>query len=213
VSNAVDGVMNAPLAEVGRGFARPAHDSQQVFRAVLEAMSRPGRVQTLAAGSPEGLDDAGLGRARAAVLLALLDAETSVWLHPALRREAALAQLRFHTGVRVAADASRAAFAVIDAAQADASLWDALEHGSDTVPQDGATLIVEVPSLQRGLALALRGPGVQTVQPLHVDGLDAAFWHARARLEREFPRGVDLVLTCGDRLAALPRSTRAALEG
>lgn len=205
--------MSVVLAEVGRGFEQPVPAAQSVFRAVLEAMSRPGRVQALDAASLAGLADAGLGRARCALLLALLDAETSVWLHPALSQAGAQAQLLFHTGVRIAAAAERAAFAVIDAAQADDSLWERLARGSDSVPQDGATLIVEVPSLARGTMLALRGPGVESVQRLQVGGLPASFWAARVALEREFPLGIELILSCGDSLAALPRSTRVTLEG
>jgi alpha-D-ribose 1-methylphosphonate 5-triphosphate synthase subunit PhnH len=201
------------LAEVGRGFAQPVQAAQQVFRAVLEAMSRPGRVQRLPGSALAGLDDAGLGTGRCAVLLSLLDAETSVWLHPALQRGAALAHLQFHTGVRSTPQAQRAAFAVVDAARASADLWQTLERGCDAVPQHGATLVVEVPSLERGLVLDLRGPGVASVQRLQVDGLEAGFWHARAELERELPLGIELILTCGDRLAALPRTTRVALGG
>lgn len=205
--------MSAVLAELGRGFAQPVHDAQQVFRAVLEAMSRPGRVQELPATLLQPLEPPGLGRAATSALLTLLDAETRVWLHPSLRSEAALAYLQFHTGVQHVDDAQRATFAVIEADHATPTLWHELERGSDAVPQDGATLIVEVPSLDQGLPLALRGPGVETVQALRVGGLHAGFWQARRDLEADFPLGIELILTCGDRLAALPRSTRVTLEG
>lgn len=205
--------MSAVLAEVGRGFAQPVAGAQQVFRSVLEAMARPGRVQALDATALAGMDDAGLGRARCAVLLALLDAETRVWLHPGLAQAGARAHLQFHTGVRIAPDAEGAAFVVADAGAVDAAWWERLPRGSDAAPQDGATLVVEVPALERGPALALRGPGIERVQRLQVDGLRAGFWQARVALEREFPLGVELILTCGDRLAALPRSTRVTLEG
>lgn len=205
--------MSAVLADLGRGFEQPVHDAQQVFRAVLEAMSRPGRVQTLPALALQSLEPPGLGQATTAVLMTLLDAETRVWLHPSLRSEAARSYLQFHTGVQHVDDAQRATFAVIEADHATPALWHELECGSDAVPQDGATLIVEVPSLDQGLALALRGPGVETVQALRVDGLHAGFWQARHALEADFPLGIELILTCGDRLAAVPRSTRVSLEG
>ncbi len=205
--------MSAVLADLGRGFAQPVHDAQQVFRAVLEAMSRPGRVQTLPAALLQPLEPPGLGRATTAVLLTLLDAETRAWLDAPLRSEAASAYLQFHTGVVHVAEAPRAHFAVIGAGRATPALWRELACGTDAVPQDGATLIVEVPSLDQGLAVALRGPGVEAVQTLHVGGLNAAFWQARRELEAAFPLGIELILTCGDRLAALPRSTRVSLEG
>jgi alpha-D-ribose 1-methylphosphonate 5-triphosphate synthase subunit PhnH len=205
--------MSAVLADLGRGFAQPVHDAQQVFRAVLEAMSRPGRVQTLPAKVQQGLEPPGLGRVTTAVLLTLLDAETRAWLHPSLRSDAASAYLQFHTGVMHVDEAPRAHFAVVEADHATPALWRELACGSDAVPQEGATLIVEVPSLEQGPALALRGPGVETVQTLRVGGLHAGFWQARAHLEAAFPLGIELILTCGDRLAALPRSTRVSMEG
>jgi alpha-D-ribose 1-methylphosphonate 5-triphosphate synthase subunit PhnH len=204
--------MTSTLAEIGRGLAQPVHDAQQVFRSVLEAMSRPGRVQALPAATLDGLDTAGLGRGTTALLLALLDAETRLWLAPPLRRDGSVEHLRFHTGVRVVEEPAQAAFAVIDAAHASASLWTTLAHGSDEVPQDGATLIVEVESFESGPALVLSGPGIESTQALRVAGLDAAFWQARIALEPAFPRGIDLILCCGERLAALPRSTRLRLE-
>lgn len=205
--------MSTVLAGLGRGFAQPVHDAQQVFRAVLEAMSRPGRIQRLPAGLLDPLETPALGRATTAVLLTLLDAETRLWLHPSLRSDAARAYLQFHTGVQMVDQAMQSAFAVIEADHATPALWRSLPSGSDTVPQDGATLIVEVPSLDEGLALTLRGPGVETVQTLRIGGLHAGFWQARRELEAAFPLGIELILTCGDRLAALPRSTRVSLEG
>lgn len=205
--------MTATLAEIGRGLAQPVHDAQQVFRAVLEAMSRPGRVQTLPAQVLDGIDCAGLGRATTALLLALLDAETRLWIAPALQRGGLVEHLRFHTGVRVVDAPAQAAFAVTAAAQASASLWTTLSLGSDEVPQDGATLVVEVDGFDTGPALELSGPGIETMQVVRVAGLDTTFWQARVALEPAFPRGIDLILCCGERLVALPRSTHLRLEG
>lgn len=205
--------MSAVLAAIDPGFAQPVAAAQQVFRTLLEAMSRPGRVQRLPAAALTGLNDAALGPARCALLLALLDADTRAWLDPTRGDEATAAHLQFHTGTRFARDAAQADFAVIDATPAAGELWSQLPQGSDAAPQLGATLLVEVPSLERGLALALRGPGIESVQALRVDGLAPSFWTARIAMERDFPLGIDLVLTCGDRLAALPRSTRVTLEG
>jgi len=201
------------LATLGRGWADPVHGAQQVFRTVLEALSRPGRVQTLPATALQGLEPPALGLGLAATLLTLLDAETSVWLDPAAGGDGAADWLRFHTGVRLQADAATARFAVTHAAQAQPCLWATLDGGTDELPQAGATLLVGVPALDRGPALTLSGPGIQHRQTLQVAGLPPGFWAARQALAPGFPRGVDLILCCGDRLAGLPRSTRLHEEG
>jgi alpha-D-ribose 1-methylphosphonate 5-triphosphate synthase subunit PhnH len=219
MSAVMGGASAARLATVGRGFAQPVHAAQQTFRALLEAMSRPGRIQALPDTVLVGIEPPGLPRGLTALLLTLLDAETSLWIDDALAGEHGLDYLRFHTGVRTLSDAGEAAFAVGSANRMPTTIWSALNAGTDEVPQSGATLLIEVPSLpsQRtapgATPLLLRGPGIESEQTLAVGGLDAAFWQARAALEGEYPRGIDLILCCGDTLAAIPRTTRVTVEG
>lgn len=207
----------ADLARVARGFADPVLASQRVFRALLDATARPGRIAVLPADATDGLGVAGLSVAAYAALLALLDAETDVALEAGT--VAARDPLRFHTGTRIAPSVSQAAFVAVDAEHAAPSLWARLGTGTDLRPQDGATLLVDVPSLHDGraaageAALVLRGPGIESEHRLAVGGLDARFWDARAALAPAYPCGVELLLACGDRLAAIPRTTRVALEG
>jgi alpha-D-ribose 1-methylphosphonate 5-triphosphate synthase subunit PhnH len=144
-----------------------------------------------------------------AVLLALLDAETSV--HLAGATQAAARYLRFHTGVTAQADAG-AAFVAVQASALTDSLWWALALGSDEVPQDGATLVVEVEGLHHGARMQLTGPGIETTQPMQVAGVPEAFWRWRLDLEAQRPRGVDLLFVHGQELMALPRSTRLQLQ-
>ena len=213
--------MSATLAHMGAGFADPVHGAQQTFRVLLGAMSEPGRIHALHDAATDGLApaDADLrpptNVAMAAALLTLLDADTPVHLAGALGHEDARAWLRFHTGARDVPAA--AAMTVALARDVDASLCDALDLGTDEAPQAGATLIVEVDALSDrplggGVALKLRGAGIESSRDLAVAGLPAAFWQWRVALQAELPRGVDLVLTCGTQITAIPRSTRIGLE-
>jgi len=90
---------------------------------------------------------------------------------------------------------------------------DAFDLGSDEYPDRSATLVVEVAGLAAGksggTALTLSGPGIAGSAALTVDRLPDGFQAQRTALAPLFPRGLDVVLTCGDRLAALPRTTRA----
>ena len=55
----------------------------------------------------------------------------------------------------------------------------------------------------------LRGPGIQEVAALQVDGLPDDFEAQWAANHGVFPRGVDLLLATADHIVGLPRTTRA----
>ncbi|WP_203074235.1 phosphonate C-P lyase system protein PhnH [Falsiroseomonas ponticola] len=181
------------------GFADPVLDSQAAFRAVLEAMSRPGRVQRMPV-PPEVPE--GIGPAAAAVLLALADADTPVRLAAG---PAAEAWIRFHTGARAAAVAE-AAF-VLDP---EARLPD-LDCGTEEEPERGATLVLPVDGLAEGSGWRLSGPGIQGTHRLAVAGAPPGFLADWAASRGRFPRGVDVILCAGDQVAALPRGV--TIEG
>ncbi|GGI99499.1 phosphonate C-P lyase system protein PhnH [Neoroseomonas lacus] len=182
------------------GFADPVLDGQATFRAVLEAMSRPGRVQR--AGSALR-PPAPLNQAAAAVLLTLADADTG-FAHDA--GVAAEAWLRFHCGMPLVPGAQAAFVLATGTPPALASL----AQGSEEEPQAGATLVLQVNALTEGTGWRLIGPGIETEHRLHVDGAPAGFVAAWAVNRASFPLGVDVVLCVGDRLAALPRTTMIA---
>ncbi|MES2385895.1 MAG: phosphonate C-P lyase system protein PhnH [Pseudomonadota bacterium] len=189
------------------GFADPVHEAQTAFRAVLEALSRPG--QPVAIGRPvKGL---ALGPAMAHLLLALTDDDTPVWWQQAGGEAADW--LRFHTGAPVAAAPADAAFAVI----ADVGAMPALDRfaaGSVESPEHAATLLIEVPSLSAGPAVEWHGPGIREMQTVRLAGLPGSFWTQWQANHAAFPQGVDIVFTCADAALGLPRTTRVRrLEG
>lgn len=181
------------------GFADPAADAQSCFRAVLDAMSRPGTVVAAGAGlcSPAPLDPA-----TAAVLLTLVDADTPLWLDPAA--SAAADWVAFHCGAPQAENIKAAAFACALAMPA----LSGLHPGTDLAPEASATLILQVPAMGRGTPFRLSGPGLRAPAMLRLEGLPdnfAAQWAANHAL---YPCGVDVVLCAGEQLCALPRSVR-----
>jgi alpha-D-ribose 1-methylphosphonate 5-triphosphate synthase subunit PhnH len=195
-----------PLAAVtAPGFAEPGGDSQAVFRAALTALSEPGRVIDLPAELDSGLP---AGEAALALLLALADADTPLWLDP--RAAAAAGFLAFHTGAPIVAAPEAARFALITDAASCPPLH-RFATGEEEYPDRSATLIIEAAGLAEGGPLILAGPGIADRRRLSVAGMAPAFpvnWAANHAL---FPRGVDILLTCGRRLCGLPRSIR--LEG
>jgi alpha-D-ribose 1-methylphosphonate 5-triphosphate synthase subunit PhnH len=191
------------ISQVGPGFADPAADSQVVFRLVLDANSRPGKIVML----PPGIlpaNESGLCDAAAAYALMVLDFETPVWLDAKVARAAAF--LRFHCGSPVVDDpaASRFAFA------ADTGTLPALDRfdlGDEDYPDRSTTLVLEVPEIAAQGGLTLRGPGIRDRAQVTIGGVDARFWRAREELAPVFPLGLDLIFVSGRHLVAVPRTT------
>ncbi|MBR0642804.1 phosphonate C-P lyase system protein PhnH [Plastoroseomonas hellenica] len=187
------------MSDLLPGFADPVLDAQSAFRAVLEAMSRPGRIVAI-----DRLPEAPvpLMPAAAAVLLTLADADTPVWSDAGDR---VVAWLGFHAGCPIASTPLAARFVLATGA---APALDALDPGSEEEPQLSATLILQVATLEASGGWRLSGPGIEHAHHLHVTGAPADFlaqWRAQRPL---FPCGVDVILCAGRQLAALPRTVQ-----
>jgi alpha-D-ribose 1-methylphosphonate 5-triphosphate synthase subunit PhnH len=186
------------------GLADPVLDSQRVFRAVMDAMAHPGRVSTVPAVARV---PAPLSVATAAVALTLLDFETPLWLDGSASAPTVRDYLRFHSGCPVVVKPERARFALIADPLAMTD-WAVFDAGTDEYPDRSTTLIVQVDRLAAGSGRRLSGPGIAGHARLDVGGVTGSFWDALRRNHAQFPRGVDLILTSDDRVAALPRTTR-----
>jgi alpha-D-ribose 1-methylphosphonate 5-triphosphate synthase subunit PhnH len=185
------------------GFDDSVHDSQRVFRALLDAMARPGRI-ALPPAPPE--IPAALHPATAAICLALLDFETPLWLAGPDIAETR-AWLAFHAGCPFAATPDQAAFALVMDAAVLPALGD-FALGSDEMPERSTTLLLQVDHLVAGQGKRLSGPGIDGIAHLAVEGVTEAFWTERAAVCELFPRGLDMIFTAGPALAALPRTTQ-----
>ncbi|OIQ76947.1 alpha-D-ribose 1-methylphosphonate 5-triphosphate synthase subunit PhnH [mine drainage metagenome] len=175
------------------GFADPAIESARAFRAILNAMARPGLVAQVSGALPP----ASLSVAAGVALLVLADGTTPVHLAGACDVAAVRDWLAFHTGAPLVA-AEAAEFAV--------GTWDALlplqrfPLGTADYPDRSATLIVEVSTLSPATH-RLTGPGIATAAALALPG------EVGVNAGR-FPLGLDLILTSGAEMACLPRSTK-----
>jgi alpha-D-ribose 1-methylphosphonate 5-triphosphate synthase subunit PhnH len=188
------------------GLADEVHDAQSVFRACLSASARPGTIVRVA---PERLaTPRGIGPAMWSVLLALTDDTTPVWWSAAQARDAAEA-LRFYTGAPLAAHSGAAAFAACMAGAAMPPLAE-FAAGTDAAPEKSCTVLIEVAALDRGIAFEWRGPGIASSMRVAIDGPSAQFWAQWQANHAAFPRGVDVLFTCGADALGLPRTTRVS---
>jgi alpha-D-ribose 1-methylphosphonate 5-triphosphate synthase subunit PhnH len=190
-------------AHLTMAFADSIDQSQASFRALLDAMSRPGTIREIA-GADRLAGVPGLSPAAAAVALTLVDFETPVWLSPAA--SPCGEWLRFHCGARIVADPGAARFAFAGAAETLPDL-EAFDLGSDEFPDRAVTLVLDVTSL-RGTGWRLSGPGINGMAEFSAEGVSPAFLAARRSLAVLFPRGLDVIFAAGAQLAALPRTTK-----
>lgn len=178
------------------GFADPAILSAHAFRSVMEAMARPGTIRGITGARPP----TPLSNAAGAVLLTLCDTDTPVYLAGDTDCDGVRAWLAFHTGAPLVGP-THAMFAV--------GTWAALAPlstypvGTSDYPDRSTTLIVERDELAKGALLT--GPGIKDTASLNLP--ETAAFQANRDM---FPLGLDFLFTCGDQLAALPRSTEVA---
>jgi alpha-D-ribose 1-methylphosphonate 5-triphosphate synthase subunit PhnH len=188
----------------------PVRDTQVTFRVVLDAMARPGTVRQL----PVAARDAPVNPWLASVLVTLLDHEVSLAVEPFDGANALEQFVRQRTAV-TPATVEHADFVVASSERLDPRLPLRLRQGTLAYPNDSATLLLLVPTLDQAADpdsasaswLALAGPGVPAGHRVRVGGLDPALFEARDEAA-EYPRGIDLILVDpSGRAAALPRST------
>jgi len=184
-------------------------DAQRHFRLLLDSLSRPGKINTLAHDGlavPPGLD-----RAAACLALALLNTDVSFHLAAHSATEADF--IRVNTGSRPAPLAT-AEFVFLPGTGHE-SVAASAHAGIATYPETGSTLVIHVAALSaqplpEALALDLSGPGIDPAvgRRLHTLGLSRATLAAIQERNAEFPLGVDVFLTDPEgRVAGLSRTT------
>jgi alpha-D-ribose 1-methylphosphonate 5-triphosphate synthase subunit PhnH len=191
------------------GFANPVSDAQLVFRAVLTALSQPG--QTVALSTHADVP-AGVSREGAMILLALTDAETTLWLAPSLRQSGVGAWLRFHTGVVLVDEPGAAQFVWLGSTDPVPHL-ESLCQGSDAHPETASTLLVEVAGWLEGSdGWLFSGPGLKVPRHLVIGAAGESRMRELLGLHQNaaasFPKGLDLLLLAPGRLLGIPRTTR-----
>jgi len=187
--------------------------SQLVFRAVMEALARPGTVHRLPASG-----DAGGPPAALLPVLALADLGTSAcvlagegeWADVVramtFAPPAGLAQARLVAALRPVTDEELAQLRTgTPAAPEDGALACLSVAGLRTLPEDGSPAGEDGGD---GRPLRLSGPGIAGTTGLLVTGLPPGFAAVRRELTSGFPAGADLLLVTSDGdLVGLPRTT------
>jgi alpha-D-ribose 1-methylphosphonate 5-triphosphate synthase subunit PhnH len=187
------------------GLTDPVGQTAQVFRALLSAMAQPARACNI------GLDLARVGGAHPAslaILLTLADFDTPVCLVGSAVSELG-SFLRFHCGCPVTERPKNAALGLISEPMLACRAFE-FPIGTEEYPDTSATVILEVSSLVAGPRRTIKGPGIRASVEF-APAVHAEFWSAWHTNTQLYPRGIDVIFTCANEIAALPRSSR--LEG
>jgi len=196
--------MQPQTTELLPGFEHAAFDSNAVFRVLLDAMSRPGRIYDLPLeiASPDGLN-----ATTTATLLAMADMDTTIWLSPSCAEKPAIDHLKFHCGCPISKDVTQADFAVARIDD-DLSFITDLSVGNAEYPDQSATLILMVDDITNAPSMALKGPGIKDMHHLEIKNLPESFHAWRAENHHMFPCGVDVIFASPTKIAALSRTTK-----
>ncbi|MEO3999950.1 phosphonate C-P lyase system protein PhnH [Mesorhizobium sp. CAU 1732] len=197
--------MTVATSELEGGFSNPVFEAQTVFKALMDAMARPGSVQSFAAPARP---PAPLTATAAAIALTITDHDTPVWLDPELAKgDAVRTWLGFQTGAPFVAEPELAAFALISDPVRMPALG-VFAQGTAEYPDRSATLILQVDALDGGDRLTLEGPGIEHKAAIAPSPMPADFLAQWRENGAAYPLGVDLVLAAPDEIVCLPRTTR-----
>jgi alpha-D-ribose 1-methylphosphonate 5-triphosphate synthase subunit PhnH len=188
---------------------------QQTFRTALNALANPGRVDLLATASRSDAPTLNGNRYTGPFLMALLDHEVSFSVEPGPDAGAFAAYILKRSRAPIVS-ADRADFVLADSSKLDPQLPLELRTGSFDYPDDSATLIVQVPTLDQDeaseLTLSLEGPGIPGRRILKLTGVAAELFTARDRAIAHYPIGIDLIfIDFEGRISALPRTTQVRI--
>lgn len=187
-------------------------DSQVTFRALLEALSRPGTTADLPALLYRTLPK-GLCAHVVSILKTLCDHRVSFSVGSADRRPDWVSYLEVNLAspFRPVAEAH---YVVFEGHTFDRD-FALLNRGSLEFPEAGATALLRVRRLSAetdreppGAILRVAGPGVQGAAHLIVADLDPLYLQERRNANRFYPMGVDLFLVDDSgKVAGIPRTS------
>ncbi len=216
----------------------PIHTPQQIYRKLLDAMSRPGTIHKMTDDMVGFHGWIGIQRIAGGFAMTVLDHEVSfVQLDQAYHvsdenidswtRDVILHTYAKQRSLRDAHFAFAWSEEVVGSERAEGIAQDLIlygKRGTLTRPDQSCTVFLGVYDLldqpiddieihEQTWNLQFTGPGIETMVRFAVMGLNPAWLSAREVINEEFPQGMDFVLFTSDgRLIAIPRTTRIEWE-
>jgi alpha-D-ribose 1-methylphosphonate 5-triphosphate synthase subunit PhnH len=197
------------------GFDR-VHSTQQVYRTILETLSRPGSIHQLSENIESIETPSSISKAAVAIAVTLLDGEVGFAVE--MDGQELLTDTIRRLTYSKAVDYTTADYLFLDG-DVDSVVMESVEAkvkiGTLSSPELAATLFLRVKGCtsdrqgSASIGLKLKGPGIQETTVFYVEGFDPFWLEVRRRLNAEYPLGIDMVLyTDQGMIAALPRTTQ-----
>ncbi|MHB1404498.1 MAG: phosphonate C-P lyase system protein PhnH [Desulfitobacteriaceae bacterium] len=190
------------------------HDIQAAFRKIVDAMSRPGQINSIKEQADKLDLESGCFNSTLVLALMLLDTEQT--FHVVAARPSATTGLITRLTYAKAAGTERAdyIFVLNDAKPEDIEkAFRAAYPGNLMNPHKSALIIIEADAVSNDRNLILTGPGIEKESYVKVKTTD--HWvELRADKNSEYPLGVDLIFTDTDaNILCIPRTTQVRKQG
>ena len=190
------------------------HDLQQVYRKILHSMSRPGTISSLADNARKVDFDLSCFHSTFLCAMTFLDAEVTFHIL-STDQQNLIDKISAYTSAKFA-PIDEADFIIILREDKEESIQHAFancKNGTLTDPQQSSIWIMESSSLSNLGELTLTGPGIQHESKLHTS-LSPSIWQARNERTKEYPLGIDLIITDENaQIVCVPRTTTVEMTG
>ncbi|MEQ2527336.1 phosphonate C-P lyase system protein PhnH [Robertmurraya yapensis] len=187
------------------------HDLQSVYRKIVDASARPGQLSELTKEACIVKEEGNHECPASILLLALTLFDQEVTFKVISEKEAAITKIINQLTYAKPVETEDADYILILQDAGVGTLATAIEKakpGTLKNPHSSATIIVEVSKMSNEPMLQLKGPGIHTVEFVHVETTEK--WvESRQMKNKEYPLGIELMFVDHqDQLLSLPRTTQ-----
>lgn len=174
------------------------HENQKVYRSLLNAISRPGKIEVL-----EKCDSCINSLSKV-----LLDSEVSFTVIS--KNEELIKKEIIELSLAIYSDIENADYIFVDKdvdGEGFVQIIKLCKEGDLINPQKSATILKKINSLTSGKKVYINGPGVNGSKKISLDLLPEVL-KARELKNKEFPMGIDIILFDDDfNIMGIPRTT------
>jgi alpha-D-ribose 1-methylphosphonate 5-triphosphate synthase subunit PhnH len=189
------------------------HDTQQIFRKLLDCMSRPGKIQSISEEIASINELEGFASALQGIAFTLIDREVNFHVL-SNHAETITRSLEWKTYSKESPiqDADYIFITNPEEVENITEMMQQVKKGTLLDPHDSATVVLcvkEVTKIPTATGkIMMSGPGIASEQTVYIEGLQARWIEERNKATKEFPLGIDIILTTRDGdMMAIPRTT------